>query len=106
MLKLTSVRFLGKRPFFGRSCIFWTNTRFDTRRPAGLIIRFAAAVLGSICQQLYTMVDTAIVGQALGAKRAGFRGAADWLNWMVLGIITGFADGFAILGFPPVRRER
>ena len=67
-------------------------------RPAGLIIRFALPLmLGSICQQLYTMVDTAIVGQALGVNALASLGAADWLNWMVLGIITGFADGFAIL---------
>ena len=67
-------------------------------KPAGLIIRFALPLmLGSICQQLYTMVDTAVVGQALGVDALAALGAADWLNWMVLGIITGFADGFSIL---------
>lgn len=67
-------------------------------RPAGLLIRFALPLmLGSVCQQLYTMVDTAVVGQALGKNALAALGSADWLNWMVLGIIVGFADGFSIL---------
>ena len=36
-------------------------------RPAKLIFTFAIPLmLGNVCQQLYTVVDTAIVGQALG----------------------------------------
>lgn len=67
-------------------------------KPAGLILRFALPLmLGSVCQQLYTMVDTAIVGQFLGVDALASLGAADWLNWLVLGIVVGFADGFSIL---------
>ena len=67
-------------------------------RPAKLIFTFALPLmLGSIFQQLYTVVDTAIVGQFVGVEALAAIGAADWANWMVLGIVTGFAQGFCIL---------
>ena len=66
-------------------------------RPAKLIFTFAIPLmLGNVCQQLYTVVDTAIVGQALGVNALAALGAADWLNWLVLGVIQGFAQGFSI----------
>lgn len=65
--------------------------------PAGLLFAFAVPLmLGNIFQQLYTVVDTAIVGQALGVNALAALGAADWLNWLVLGVIQGFAQGFSI----------
>ena len=79
--------------------IFMEQTRDLTAgKPAGLILRMAVPLmLGSVCQQLYTMVDTAIVGQVLGVDALASLGAADWLNWLVLGVMVGFADGFSIL---------
>ena len=69
-----------------------------TGKPAGLLLSFALPLMaGSICQQLYTMVDTMVVGQVLGVEALAAIGAADWLNWMVLGIIMGFTQGFSIL---------
>ncbi|MBQ2667272.1 MAG: MATE family efflux transporter [Clostridia bacterium] len=66
-------------------------------KPAKLIIGFAVPlILGNVFQQLYTVVDTAIVGQALGVQALAAMGAADWLNWLVLGMIQGFAQGFSI----------
>jgi len=66
-------------------------------QPARLIIGFAVPlILGNVFQQLYTVVDTAIVGQALGVQALAAMGAADWLNWLVLGMIQGFAQGFSI----------
>ena len=65
--------------------------------PARLIFTFAIPLmLGNVCQQLYTVVDTAIVGQALGVNALAALGAADWLNWLVLGVIQGFARGFSV----------
>ncbi len=67
-------------------------------RPAGLIFTFALPLmLGNIFQQLYTVVDTAVVGQFVGVEALASVGAADWPNWMVLGLVTGFAQGFCIL---------
>ncbi len=65
--------------------------------PAKHIFFFAVPLmLGNIFQQLYTMVDTIIVGQGVGVKALAALGAADWLNWLVLGLVTGFTQGFCI----------
>ena len=65
--------------------------------PARLIFAFAVPLmLGNVFQQFYTVVDTVIVGQALGVNALAAMGAADWLNWLVLGMIQGFAQGFSI----------
>ncbi len=67
-------------------------------KPAGLILRFALPMMvGSIFQQLYTVVDAAIVGRFVGVEALAAVGASDWFNWLVLGIIIGFAQGFAII---------
>ena len=46
---------------------------------------------GNLCQQLYTVVDTAVVGKQLGVDALAALGAVDWLNWLVLSVIQGFA---------------
>ncbi len=66
--------------------------------PARLLTGFAVPLmLGSICQQLYTMVDAAVVGKCIGLEALASVGAADWLNWLVLGMMMGFTQGFTIL---------
>lgn len=66
-------------------------------RPIKLIFLFAMPLmLGNILQQLYTMVDTMIVGQFLGVDALASLGAADWINWAILGIIMGLTQGFSI----------
>ena len=65
--------------------------------PAKLIITFALPLmLGNVFQQLYTVVDTMVVGQGVGVHALAALGAGDWLNWMFLGIIQGLTQGFAI----------
>lgn len=67
-------------------------------KPSRLIFTFAIPLmLGNMCQQLYSMVDTIVVGQGVGVEALAALGAADWLNWMILGIIMGFTQGFSIL---------
>lgn len=67
-------------------------------KPSSLIFAFALPLMvGNVFQQLYTVVDTMVVGKALGVGALAALGAADWLNWMMLGIIQGFTQGFGIL---------
>ena len=67
-------------------------------RPVPLIFSFAIPLMiGNVFQQLYTVVDTMVVGKALGVSALAALGAADWMNWMMLGIIQGFTQGFGIL---------
>ena len=56
--------------------------------PGRLIIMFAIPLmLGNIFQQFYTMVDTMVVGQFVGIQALAALGAADWLVWLVLGLV-------------------
>lgn len=54
-------------------------------------------MLGNVFQQLYTVMDSIIVGQGIGVNALAALGAADWFNWMVIGMATGFSQGFSIL---------
>ena len=65
--------------------------------PMKLLFSFALPLmLGNIFQQLYTIVDTAIVGRGVGMTALAALGTVDWLNWMMLGIAQGFTQGFCI----------
>ena len=69
-----------------------------TGRPLGLLIRFSLPLmLANVFQQMYTVVDTAIVGKALGVDALAAIGASDWLNWMMYGMVQGLAQGFSII---------
>ena len=66
--------------------------------PAKLIFLFAIPlILGNLFQQFYMLVDTIVVGQGVGVDALAAIGAADWINWMVLGLVTGLTQGFSIL---------
>lgn len=66
--------------------------------PIKLIFSFALPLMvGNVFQQLYTVVDTIVVGQALGVNALAAIGAIDWLNWMMLGIIQGLTQGFGVI---------
>lgn len=66
--------------------------------PARLLVSFALPLMaGNVFQQLYTVVDTAVVGRVVGVDALAAVGAADWFNWMVLSILFGFTQGFSIL---------
>ena len=67
-------------------------------KPSVLILTFALPLMiGNVFQQLYTVVDTMVVGKALGVTALAAIGAADWLNWLMLGVIQGITQGFGIL---------
>lgn len=53
-------------------------------------------LLGMLFQQLYNMVDTAIVGQYLGITALAGVGSTGSINFLVLGFVQGVCAGFAI----------
>lgn len=66
-------------------------------RPASLIMSVALPLmLGNIFQQMYTVVDAQIVGSVVGVSALAAVGAADWFNWLFVGLLQGFSIGFAI----------
>ncbi|MDO4438591.1 MAG: MATE family efflux transporter [Eubacteriales bacterium] len=65
--------------------------------PFKLILSFAIPMfLGMFFQQLYSMVDTMIVGKFLGVDPLAGVGSTSSLNFMVLGFCSGICNGFAI----------
>ena len=66
-------------------------------RPLKLIVSFALPMLfGVLFQQLYSFVDTAIVGRFLGAERLAAVGATGSVNFLVIGLCLGLCSGFSI----------
>ncbi|MBQ8579513.1 MAG: MATE family efflux transporter [Oscillospiraceae bacterium] len=73
------------------------NLNMTKGHPAGLLVRFALPLMfGNVFQQLYTVVDTAIVGKGIGMEALAALGTVDWLNWMFLGVVQGLTQGFAV----------
>jgi len=65
--------------------------------PTKLILLFSLPILaGTIFQQMYNLVDTFVVGRAEGVAALAAVSSTGWLDWTLLGIIIGLAQGFAI----------
>ncbi|MBQ9211454.1 MAG: MATE family efflux transporter [Clostridia bacterium] len=68
-----------------------------TGKPIRLILGFAVPILlGNLLQQLYNLVDSLIVGHLLGVTALAAVSASGWLDWAVLSIPMGLAQGFSI----------
>ena len=62
-----------------------------------LILGFALPVLlGNLLQQLYNLIDSLIVGRLLGVTALAAVSASGWLDWAVLSVPMGIAQGFSI----------
>ncbi len=73
-----------------------------TGSPMKLILGFAVPTLfGLLFQQMYSMVDTMIVGKLLGARALAAVGATGSISFLIIGFCMGVCSGFAI----PVARE-
>ena len=67
-------------------------------KPAGIIVSFALPLmLGNVFQQLYTVMDSVIVGRGVGVEALAALGTSDWLSFTAMGGITGVAQGFSVL---------
>ena len=65
--------------------------------PMRLLLSFGIPILfGFLFQQLYNVVDTAIVGQTLGGNALAAVGSTSSINFLVVGFTTGVCGGFAI----------
>lgn len=66
--------------------------------PAKLLLLFAIPVIfGNMFQQLYSIVDTIIVGRALGVHALAAVGCTGSITFLVLGFVNGFTQGLAII---------
>lgn len=65
-------------------------------KPASLMLKFAfPVVLTNLGQQLYQIVDAAIVGRGVGVDALAAVGCTDWTYWMVMWSVSVMTQGFA-----------
>lgn len=70
--------------------------------PMRLIVGFMLPLLfGMLLQQLYSMIDTIIVGRYLGLEALAGVGSTGSINFLVIGFVQGLCTGFAI----PIAQE-
>lgn len=75
-----------------------TVTDMTTGEPMRLIIQFFFPVfLGNLFQQLYSMVDTIVVGKGIGDHALAAVGASGSINFFLLGFMIGLSSGMGIL---------
>lgn len=71
-------------------------TNMTTGNPYKLMIRFAIPViLTNMLQQLYQMVDAAIVGRGVSVDALAAVGCTDWTYWMMMWSVIVMVQGFA-----------
>ncbi len=75
-----------------------TSTKnMTTGSPLKMIFSFALPLMvGNVFQQLYTLVDSMVVGAKIGLDALAAVGNGEWLNWLILGMIQSIAQGFSI----------
>ncbi len=65
--------------------------------PVKLILVFALPILaGNLLQQLYSLIDSLIIGRLLGVTALTAVSASGWLDWAVLSVPMGLAQGYSI----------
>lgn len=69
-----------------------------TGNPVKKILLFMVPLLvGSLFQQLYSMVDMMIVGNTLGSDAFGAVGLTVPVMYLVIGMAQGFTTGFSVI---------
>lgn len=66
--------------------------------PVKLLFSLAMPILmGSLIQQAYTLTDTFILGKFVNTEALTAVSCTSWIYWLIVGIFTGFTQGFSIL---------
>lgn len=74
-----------------------TTRNLTTGKPAKVVLLFTLPLLiGNVFQQMYGIVDAAVVGQTLGLKALAAVGSTAGLAFLLLGFAWGATAGFAI----------
>lgn len=67
-------------------------------KPTRLIFFFMLPILGgNLFQQLYSMVDTLVVGRFVGVQALAALGATGAMVFLVLGFVMGLTTGFSVI---------
>ena len=81
-----------------KKLILGKDKDLTTGNPFSLIFSFAVSMMmGNIFQQLYTVVDSIIIGQKIGPLGLAAIGGTDWLIFLVNGFLIGLIQGFSVI---------
>ncbi len=61
-----------------------------------IVLFFLPLLFGNLFQQVYSLVDSIIVGKGIGDKALAAVGASGTLNFLILGFVVGLTRGFGI----------
>ena len=65
--------------------------------PLRLILSFSLPIFfGCLFQQVYSLVDTLIVGRVLGKTALAAVGSTGSINFLIVGFVMGICSGFSI----------
>lgn len=65
--------------------------------PMPLIVSFAVPLMfGNIFQQLYSVVDSMVVGRNLGITALASLGVSNWPSWIIIGMMQALSQGISI----------
>lgn len=62
-----------------------------------ILVFMMPLLIGNVFQQMYSMVDTIIVGQTLGSAALSGVGSTGSVSFLILGFVSGLTQGFAIM---------
>lgn len=67
-------------------------------KPAGIIVSFAIPLmLGNVFQQMYTVMDSVIVGRGVGVEALAALGTSDWISFTAMGELPVLHRAFPCL---------
>ena len=67
-------------------------------KPGRLLLGFSIPLLlGNLFQQMYSMVDTIIVGQFVGVDALAAVGTTGPITFLILGFVMGLTGGFSVV---------
>ena len=73
-------------------------TDMTVGKPLTLLVKFTIPlIIGNLFQQLYSLIDTIIVGRALGLSSLGAIGAVASLTFFLQGFLQGIASGLSLV---------
>ncbi len=74
------------------------DKNLTTGNPFRLIFSFSVSMMmGNVFQQLYTVVDSIIIGKKIGPLGLAAIGGTDWLIFLVNGFLIGLIQGFSVI---------
>ena len=66
--------------------------------PAKVIFTFSVPIIiGNLFQQLYSMIDTIIVGRTIGVDAIAALGSTSYISTLIIGFMSGLTNGFSII---------